>query len=46
MCRIKAVLFASASPVAREDLVREVVQGASGDLLVEDLTADLEGRSI
>ena len=45
MRRIKAVLFASASPVAREDLARDVVQGASVDLLVEDLTADLQGRS-
>ena len=45
MRRIKAVLFASTSPVAREDLARDVVQGASVDLLVEDLTADLKGRS-
>ena len=45
MRRIEAVLFASASPVPREDLARVVGQGASVDLLVEDLTADLEGRS-
>jgi len=45
MCRIEAVLFASAAPVAREDLVRIVGQGASVDLLVADLTADLEGRA-
>ena len=45
MRRIEAVLFASASPVAREDLGRVVGQGASVDLLVEDLAADLEGRS-
>jgi len=45
MRRIEAVLFASASPVPREDLVRIVGQGASVDLLVEDLAADLEGRS-
>ena len=45
MCRIEAVLFASASPVAREDLARVVGQGASVDLLIEDLSADLEGRS-
>ncbi|SDI59166.1 SMC-Scp complex subunit ScpB [Salipiger marinus] len=45
MRRIEAVLFASAAPVAREDLARVVGQGASVDLLVEDLAADLEGRS-
>ena len=44
MRRIEAVLFASASPVAREDLGRVVGQGASVDLLIEDLAADLEGR--
>ena len=46
MHRIKAMLFASTSPVGREDLVRDVVQGALVDLLVEDLTADLERRPI
>lgn len=45
MRRIEAVLFASASPVPREDLTRVVGQGASVDLLVEDLAADLEGRA-
>ena len=45
MRRIEAVLFASASPVPREDLARVVGQGASVDLLVADLTADLEGRA-
>jgi segregation and condensation protein B len=45
MRRSEAVLFASASPVSREDLARVVGQGASVDLLVEDLTADLEGRA-
>ena len=45
MRRIEAVLFASASPVPREDLGRVVGQGASVDLLIEDLAADLEGRS-
>lgn len=45
MRRIEAVLFASASPVPREDLARVVGQGASVDLLVEDLVADLEGRA-
>lgn len=43
--RIEAVLFASASPVAREDLARVVGQGVSVDVLIEDLVADLEGRS-
>ena len=45
MRRIEAVLFASASPVPREDLARVVGQGASVDLLIEDLAADLEGRA-
>lgn len=45
MRRIEAVLFASASPVTREDLARVVGRGASVDLLIEDLTADLEGRT-
>ncbi|QPM92531.1 SMC-Scp complex subunit ScpB [Pseudooceanicola algae] len=44
MRRIEAVLFASASPVAREDLVRVVGRQASVDLLVEDLSADLASR--
>lgn len=43
--RIEAVLFASASPVPRKDLARIVGQGASVDLLVEDLAADLDGRA-
>ena len=45
MRRIEAVLFASASPVPRDDLARVVGQGASVDLLIEDLSADLEGRA-
>ena len=45
MRRIEAVLFASASPVPREDLARVVGQGASVDLLVEDLATDIEGRA-
>lgn len=45
MRRIEAVLFASASPVPRADLARVVGLRASVDLLVEDLIADLEGRS-
>ena len=44
MRRIEAVLFASATPVTREDLARVVGQGASVDLLIEDLAVDLEGR--
>lgn len=44
MRRIEAVLFASAAPVAREDLAR-VVGDVSVDLLVQDLAADLEGRA-
>ncbi len=42
--RIEAVLFASATPVARDDLARVVGQGVSVDLLVEDLVVELEGR--
>ena len=42
MRRIEAVLFASTTPVAREDLARVVGQGASVDLLIEDLAVDLE----
>jgi len=45
MRRIEAVLFASASPVSRADLSRVVGQGASVDLLIEDLMVDLDGRS-
>lgn len=45
MHRIEAVLFASASPVPREDLARIVGQGVSVDLLVADLAADLKGRA-
>ncbi|MDH5626348.1 MAG: SMC-Scp complex subunit ScpB [Nitrospira sp.] len=45
MRRIEAVLFASATPVPREDLAHVVGQGVSVDLLIGDLAADLEGRS-
>ncbi|NEY92040.1 SMC-Scp complex subunit ScpB [Tabrizicola oligotrophica] len=45
MRRIEAVLFASSTPVARDDLARVIGQGASIDLLIEDLTVDLEGRA-
>ncbi len=44
MRRVEAVLFASASPVARDDLARVVGQGASVDLLIEDLAIDLADR--
>jgi len=44
MRRIEAVLFASAAPVAREDLARVVGQGASVELLIANLAAGLEGR--
>lgn len=43
MRRIEAVLFASATPAARDDLAQVVGQGASVDLLIEDLVIDLEG---
>lgn len=43
MRRIEAVLFASATPVARDDLAR-VVGNVSVDLLIADLSADLEDR--
>ena len=45
MRRVEAVLFASARPVPAQDLARVVGQGASVELLIEDLAADLEGRS-
>lgn len=45
MRRIEAVLFASASPVPREGLARVVGRGVSVDQLIDDLIADLEGRS-
>ena len=44
MGRIEAVLFASASPVSREDLARVVGQGASVEMLIEDIQAELTGR--
>jgi segregation and condensation protein B len=45
MRRIEAVLFASASPVPREAFARIVGQGASVDLLIEDLAASFEDRA-
>ena len=44
MGRIEAVLFASASPVGRDDLARVVGQGASVEMLIEDIQAELSGR--
>ena len=44
MGRIEAVLFASATPVSREDLARVVGQGASVEMLIEDIQAELVGR--
>jgi segregation and condensation protein B len=38
------VLFASASPVSRDDLLRVVGPDVSLDLLIEDLSADLTDR--
>ncbi|PZX09793.1 segregation and condensation protein B [Palleronia aestuarii] len=44
MLRIEAVLFAYATPVPRADLARVVGPGASVDLLLDDLAADLAER--
>nr|WP_082899249.1 SMC-Scp complex subunit ScpB [Sulfitobacter sp. EhC04] len=44
MGRIEATLFASASPVGREDLARVVGQEASVEMLIEDIQAELVGR--
>lgn len=44
MGRIEAVLFASASPVGRDDLARVVGQGASIEMLIDDIQAELTGR--
>ncbi|MFG5382790.1 SMC-Scp complex subunit ScpB [Yoonia sp. R2-816] len=44
MGRIEAVLFASASPVSREELARVVGQGASVEMLIVDIQAELTGR--
>ena len=37
MGRIEAVLFASATPVGRDDLARVVGEGASVEMLIEDI---------
>ena len=44
MGRIEAVLFASAAPVGREDLACVVGQGASVEMLIDDIQAELTGR--
>ncbi|MFD1156702.1 SMC-Scp complex subunit ScpB [Roseovarius aestuarii] len=44
MRRIEAVLFASASPVPTGDLAKVIGQGASVDLLIEDLAVELSER--
>jgi len=44
MGRVEAVLFASASPVGREDLARVVGQEAPVELLIEDIQTALVGR--
>lgn len=44
MGRIEAVLFASASPVSRDDLVRVVGQGVSVNMLIADIQGELTGR--
>ena len=44
MGRIEAVLFASASPVGRDDLARVVGQGASVETLIDDIQADLRAK--
>lgn len=44
MGRIEAVLFASASPVSRDDLTRVVGATVSVDLLIDDIQAELKSR--
>ena len=44
MGRIEAVLFASATPVGRDDLARVVGQRASVEMLIDDIQAELVGR--
>lgn len=45
MHRIEAVLFASATPVPREALAKVVGQGVSVELLIDDLSIELNGRA-
>lgn len=44
MGRIEAILFASSSPVSRDDLSKVVGQGASLDLLIDDIREELKPR--
>ncbi|MDU9005176.1 SMC-Scp complex subunit ScpB [Sedimentitalea todarodis] len=44
MGRVEAVLFASASPVDRDSLARVIGQGASVELVIEDIRAELGNR--
>lgn len=44
MGRIEAVLFASASPVGRDELARVVGEGVSVEVLIKDIKAELVGR--
>lgn len=44
MDRIEAVVFASTTPVSTADLARIVGQGASIELLIKDIQAELAGR--
>jgi len=45
LCRIEAVLFASATPVPRKDLARVVGEDEPVESLVAELAAGLEGRA-
>ena len=42
--RVEAVLFASATPVGREDLARVVGQGVAVEMQIDDIQAELMGR--
>ncbi|WP_051645091.1 SMC-Scp complex subunit ScpB [Labrenzia sp. DG1229] len=44
MGRIEAVLFASASPVSRDDLQKLVGKSASIEMLIDDIQAELKPR--
>ncbi|MEP3296109.1 SMC-Scp complex subunit ScpB [Tateyamaria sp.] len=44
MGRLEAVLFASATPVGQDDLMRVVGQGVSVEMLIVDIQAELVGR--
>lgn len=44
MNRIEAVIFASAKPVDRDDLIRVVGRAAKIELLIDDIQADLKGK--